>query len=76
VFAFQGVLGPAGLPEAIVTRFNGELNKALASAEVQKRATDFGMEMLPGTPAQFKALARAEAKRWGPIIRAAGVKLD
>src|SRR3954468_12041370 len=76
VFAFQGVLGPAGLPDAIVTRFNGELNKALASPEVRKRATDFGMETLPGTPAQFKAMARAEAKRWGPIIQAAGVKLD
>jgi len=76
VYAFQGVLGPAGLPEPIVTRFNGELNKALASADVQKRAKDFGMEMLPGTPAQFKAMARAEAKRWGGIIQAAGVKLD
>lgn len=76
VYAFQGVLGPAGLPEAVVTRFNGELNKALASADVRKRAQDFGMEMLPGTPAQFKAMARAEAKRWGPIIQAAGVKLD
>ena len=76
VYAFQGVLGPAGLPEAIVSRFNGELNKALASADVQKRAKDFGMEVLPGTPAQFKAMARAEAKRWGPIIKAAGVKLD
>ena len=76
VFAFQGVLGPAGMPDALVTRFNAELNKALASAEVRKRATDFGMELLPGTPAEFKALARAEAKRWGPIIQAAGVKLD
>ena len=76
VFAFQGVLGPTGMPEALVTRFNAELNKALATADVRKRATDFGMELLPGTPAEFKALARAEAKRWGPIIKAAGVKLD
>ncbi|RYY99615.1 MAG: tripartite tricarboxylate transporter substrate binding protein [Comamonadaceae bacterium] len=76
VFALQGVLGPAGLPDAIVARLNGDLNKALASADVRKRATDFGMEMLPGTPAQFKAMARDEAKRWGPVIRAAGVKLD
>lgn len=76
VFALQGLLGPAGLPDAVVTRLNADLNKALASADVRKRATDFGMEMLPGTPAQFKALARAEAKRWGPVIRNAGVKLD
>lgn len=76
VYAFQGLLGPAGLPDAIVARLNSELNKALVSAAVQKRAADFGMEVLPGTPAQFKAMARAEAVRWGPIIKSAGVKLD
>ncbi len=76
VYAFQGLLGPAGLPDATVARLNGELNKALASAAVQKRAADFGMELLPGTPAQFKAMARAEALRWGKIIKTAGVKLD
>ncbi|MBI2771721.1 MAG: tripartite tricarboxylate transporter substrate binding protein [Burkholderiales bacterium] len=76
VFAFQGLMGPAGLPEAVVARLNSELNKAIASSPVQKRMADFGMEPLPGTPAQFKAMARAEALRWGPIIKAAGVKLD
>ena len=76
VFAFQGLLGPAGLPDAVTARLNSELNKALASAAVQKRAADFGMDVLPGTPAEFRAMARAEALRWGPIIRAAGVKLD
>ncbi len=76
VYAFQGVLGPAGLPPAIVGRLNGEINKALATPTVVQRMQDFGMEALPGTPEQFRAMARGEAKRWGPIIQAAGVKLD
>ncbi|XDF36098.1 tripartite tricarboxylate transporter substrate binding protein [Paracidovorax avenae] len=76
VYAFQGVLGPAGLPPAVVARLNGEINKALATPPVVQRMQDFGMEALPGTPEQFRAMARAEAKRWGPIIQAAGVKLD
>ena len=76
VYAFQGLLGPAGLPDAVVSRLNSELNKALLSTAVQKRAADFGMEVLPGTPAQFRAMARAEALRWGPVIKSAGVKLD
>ncbi|AVS92323.1 ABC transporter substrate-binding protein [Paracidovorax avenae] len=76
VYAFQGVLGPAGLSPAIVARLNGEINKALATPTVVQRMQDFGMEALPGTPEQFRAMARAEAKRWGPIIQAAGVKLD
>ncbi|ADX44570.1 hypothetical protein Acav_0647 [Paracidovorax avenae ATCC 19860] len=76
VYAFQGVLGPAGLPPAIVGRLNGEINNALATPTVVQRMQDFGMEALPGTPEQFRAMARGEAKRWGPIIQAAGVKLD
>ena len=76
VFAFQGVLGPAGLPPAVVARLNGDLNRAFSAPAVQKRFEDFGMEAMPGTPAQFAALSRAESQRWGPIIKQAGVKLD
>ncbi|WP_326535566.1 Bug family tripartite tricarboxylate transporter substrate binding protein [Pseudorhodoferax sp.] len=76
VYAFQGILGPAGLPAPIVARLNGELNKSFQTPAVQKRFADIGMEALPGTPAQFLALARAESKRWGAVIQAAGIRLD
>jgi tripartite-type tricarboxylate transporter receptor subunit TctC len=76
VFAFQGILAPKGLPAPVTQRLNAELNKALASPAVVKRMQDFGMEALPGTPEQFRAMARAEAKRWGEIIHKAGIKLD
>ena len=76
VFAFQGILAPAGLPSATTGRLNAELNKALDSEAVKKRMADFSMEALPGTPDQFRAVARAESKRWGEIIRTVGIKLD
>ncbi len=76
VYAFQGILGPAGLPATVTQRLNADLNKALVNPAVVKRMQDFGMEALPGTPEQFRAMARAESKRWGAIIKAAGVKLD
>lgn len=76
VFAFQGVLGPAGLPANVVSRLNGDLNKAMSTPAVLKRFADFGMEAMPGSPQQFQQLARAESKRWGPVIKAAGIKLD
>ena len=76
VFAFQGLLGPAGIAPATVQRLNAELNKALSDTTVLKRFLDFGMEPMPGTPEQFRAFARAEARRWGPIIRDNGITLD
>jgi tripartite-type tricarboxylate transporter receptor subunit TctC len=76
VYAVQGILGPAGLPAPTVARLNAELNNSFQTAAVQKRFADIGMEALPGTPAQFLALARAESRRWGAVIRAAGIRLD
>jgi tripartite-type tricarboxylate transporter receptor subunit TctC len=76
VFALQGVLGPAGLPPPVVARLNQELNKALADQAVLRKFTDFGFEPLRLAPAEFKSLARAEAARWAPVIRAANVTLD
>ncbi|MGE8440071.1 MAG: Bug family tripartite tricarboxylate transporter substrate binding protein [Comamonas testosteroni] len=76
VYAFQGILAPKGLPPAIVQRLNTDLQKALKDPDVVKRMADFGMEALPGTPEQFHQLARTEAKRWGEVIKVAGVKLD
>ena len=76
VYAFQGILGPKGLPPAIVQRLNADLQKAFKDPDVVKRMADFGMEALPGTPEQFHQLARTEAKRWGEVIKTAGVKLD
>jgi hypothetical protein len=34
------------------------------------------MEPMPGSPEQFRAFARNEARRWGPIIRDNGIRLD
>ncbi len=76
VYAFHGILGPAGLPAPTVARLNAELNKSFQTAALQKRFADIGMEALPGTPAQFLALARAESRRRGTVIRAAGIRLD
>ncbi|MDB5897943.1 MAG: hypothetical protein JWP22_3736 [Ramlibacter sp.] len=76
VFAFQGLLGPAGMPAPVVARLNQELNKALADQAVLKKFTDFGFEPVRLSPEQFRSLARAEAARWAPVIRAANVSLD
>jgi tripartite-type tricarboxylate transporter receptor subunit TctC len=76
VFAFQGLLGPAGLPDAVVSKLNAELNKALSNTSVLKRFLDFGMEPMQGRPEQFRAFARAESRRWGEIIRSRGIAVD
>ena len=76
VFAFQGLLGPAGLPAAVTARLNQELNKALSDPAVLKRFTDFGFEPIYGSPEQFRKIARDESRLWGTIIKANNISLD
>ena len=76
VFAFQGLLGPAGMPPATVQRLNAELNKALANTTVLKRFLDFGMEPMPGTPEQFRTFARNGSQALGADHSRNGMTLD
>lgn len=75
-YAFHGLIGPAGMPQDVVNRLNGELNKAMQAPKVVKLFSDFGFEALPGTPQDFYKLARAESVRWGQVIKTSGVQLD
>lgn len=69
-----GILAPAGTQREIVRRLNGEIVKALASAELRKRLAGLGGEVAGGTPEQFAAHLRHEIAKWGKLIRAIGLK--
>ncbi len=76
VFAMQGVVAPARLPPDVTTRLNETLNQALASAPVRARFRELGTDPTPGSPEAFRQSARAEARRWGPVIKAAGITVN
>lgn len=71
-----GFVAPAALPKDIVTRLNAEINKALQTADVKKKLSDQGADVLGGTPEQFGALIKSDIARWAPIIKDSGAKLD
>jgi len=71
-----GLLAPAGTPAAIVTRFNTELNRALADPGVMQRFIEQGVEATPGTPAAFRKLMLDETERWRKVIKTAGITTE
>ena len=74
--AWQGLVVPAGTPAAIVSRYNGMLNKILADNEVRGKLEAQDVVPLGSTPAEYASYLRSEQERWGAIIRGAGVQLD
>jgi tripartite-type tricarboxylate transporter receptor subunit TctC len=71
-----GIVGPAGLPRAVVARLNGAINEALRSTELRANFTNLGIEPRISTPEQFAALLAEDAPRWFDIIRMTGIKLE
>jgi tripartite-type tricarboxylate transporter receptor subunit TctC len=73
---WYGILLPAGTPAPIVERLHREIVAALAKPETTKRIVDDGGAAVGNTPAEFAALIAREEKRWGEVVRSAGVKPD
>ena len=74
--SWNGLLAPAGTPDAVVQRMNGEVNRALASPPVVEAFQKGGIASLSGTPEQFGAFIRAEIEQYAAVIRKAGITLD
>ena len=71
-----GVLAPRGLPEPVLARLNGEINKLLATAEMKEFLLREGAEPAPMTPAAFGALLRGDIARWKKVAAEAGIKAE
>jgi tripartite-type tricarboxylate transporter receptor subunit TctC len=76
VVTWNGLVAPAGTPEAIVARLNAAINDALKSPDIRATLSKFGSKPLGGTPQEFAAFVASESKKWSEIIRQSGVKVD
>jgi tripartite-type tricarboxylate transporter receptor subunit TctC len=73
---WAGIVGPAGMPRAVVARLNGAINDALGSAELKASFANLGIEPRISTPEAFAALLAEDAPRWLDIIRITGIRLE
>jgi tripartite-type tricarboxylate transporter receptor subunit TctC len=74
--AWYGIMAPAGLPQEVVARINGEVNALLKTPEVRKRIADFGGEPGGGTPQEFAQFVQSEITRYADVVKAAGAKVE
>ena len=73
---YSGILGPAGMPPAIVNRLNAELAKVVAAPDFRQTLDTLGAEPLTQTPERFAAHLRSEIDKLGAIVRAVGAHVD
>jgi tripartite-type tricarboxylate transporter receptor subunit TctC len=71
-----GFFAPKGTPKDIIAKLNAATVEALADPAVQKRFTEFGLDVAPRaqqTPEGLAAFQKAEIDKWWPIIKDAGI---
>lgn len=75
-YAYLGLVGPADMPPAVVQTLNAALANARQAPRTAERLAELGVEVTPGTPAQFRSHARSESARWGELIRSLGLRIE
>jgi tripartite-type tricarboxylate transporter receptor subunit TctC len=65
--------GPAGLPKEIVALLNAEIGRILFLSEVKNRMAEIAVETARSTPDELSAMTRADAQKWGTIIKQLGI---
>jgi len=72
--SWWGVLGPAGLPQPIVTQLNSDLARILRLPDVQKNFATLGVDAATSTPEEFGNLIKAEVAKYTKLINDLGIE--
>ena len=73
VVLWYGVLGPKGLPKAIVERWNAEIRKATKLPDMRERLLSEGFEIDDSPPSVFQALLKRDVAKWQKVVKEAKV---
>ena len=71
---WYGFMAPAAVPKPIVDRLQAEVIRVLADPDVKQKLIAQGLEARPGTATEFDKFIDDETRKWGEVIRAAGLK--
>ena len=71
-----GLLAPTGTPVDVVNRLQQETTKALNSPAMKEKLLAQGAIPSGNTPTEFAKLIEAEIKKWAPVVKASGAKVD
>jgi tripartite-type tricarboxylate transporter receptor subunit TctC len=73
--AWQGVVGPSGLPRPIVDQLAGQIAKLLNDVKTRDKLTAMTLEPLSAsTPDSFAAYVKTEVDRWAGMVKKSGAQ--
>lgn len=73
---WYGIVAPAGTPRPILEKFADEIQATLAKPEVIARYHQLGTEPSFLPLDDFRSFANKEIDKWGPVVKASGLKVE
>lgn len=73
---WQGLFGPAGLPEPVVRRLGAALRAATEDTVLRAKLAEQGVMLQTGDDAYLRDLLASETRNWGDIIREGNIRAD
>ncbi len=73
---FYGVVGPAGMPGAVVERLNQLCREIVKDAEVKKKFADLGFVTTGSTPQAYLDKLKFETERWTKVVKENNIKVE
>lgn len=74
--AWQGLLGPKGLPQDVVTTLNRLMNNILVMPEVVSHLRSMGIEPVGGTPEDFARRIAGDNALYGRLVREFNIRVE
>lgn len=75
-YAWGGMIGPANMSKDIVARLNKEIAVVLNQKDVIENMLSQGTVPTPSSPEEFTAYMKSELKKWGDVVKLAGIKAE
>lgn len=69
-----GLLGPADMPDSLVTKINADVAKVLQAPRTREFFEKNSFERVDLSPAQFGQLIEKDSRHWESLIKAVGAK--
>jgi len=73
---FGGLMGPAGMPDAVVQKINADANKALQLPAFRDALKQYGLLPVGGSVQQFTQFLPLDLERWKAVVRKGDIKAD
>jgi tripartite-type tricarboxylate transporter receptor subunit TctC len=76
MYVWFGFIAPLNLPPPVMERLSGAIRRVVTETDVRDRIRQLGAEPWPQDSAGMRRAMEAEMAKWGPVVRAIGLRAE